>query len=75
MGGGGAGSLNLEIQRGGGLKQFLKSRWKGGRGVKNCAFCRGMWIFSGITQCTLPFVQKIVIDSYCHKICDDIECP
>ena len=26
----GGGSLNLEILRGGGLKQFWKSRWKGG---------------------------------------------
>ena len=30
MGGGGGGSLNLEILRGGGLKQFWKSRWEGG---------------------------------------------
>ena len=34
MGGGGGGSLNLEILSGGGLKQFWKSRWKGGGGVK-----------------------------------------
>ena len=33
------GSLNLEILTGGGLKQFWKSRWKGGS--KNCAFRRG----------------------------------
>ena len=33
------GSLNLEILGGGGLKQFWKSRWKGGS--KNRAFCRG----------------------------------
>ena len=32
------GSLNLEILRGGGLKQFWKSRWKGGS--KNRAFRR-----------------------------------
>ena len=35
---GGGGSLNLEIRRGGGLKQFWKSRWEGGS--KNHAFCR-----------------------------------
>ena len=35
----GGGSLNLEILRGGGLKRFWKSRWKGGS--KNRAFCRG----------------------------------
>ena len=29
-GGGGGGSLNLEILRGGGLKQFWISRWMGG---------------------------------------------
>ena len=33
------GSLNLEILTGGGLKQFWKSRWKGGS--KNCAFRHG----------------------------------
>ena len=38
MGGGGR-SLNLEILRGGGLKQFWKSRWKGGS--KNHAFHQG----------------------------------
>ena len=35
----GGGSLNLEILRGGGLKQFWKSRWIGGS--KNHAFGRG----------------------------------
>ena len=35
----GGGSLNLEILRGGGLKQFWISRWMGGS--KNCAFRRG----------------------------------
>ena len=35
----GGGSLNLEILRGGGLKQFWKSRWEGGS--KNRAFRRG----------------------------------
>ena len=30
----GEGSLNLEILREGGLKQFVKFRWKGGGGVK-----------------------------------------
>ena len=39
MGGGGGGSLNLEILRGGGLKQFWKSRWEGGS--KNRAFRHG----------------------------------
>ena len=42
------GSLNLEILRGGGLKQFWKSRWKGGS--KNCPSVVGVWIFPGITQ-------------------------
>ena len=37
--GGGRGSLNLEILRGGGLKQFWKFRWEGGS--KNRAFHRG----------------------------------
>ena len=34
-------SLNLEILRGGGLKQFWKSRLKGAGGSKNGAFCPG----------------------------------
>ena len=34
-------SLNLEILRGGGLKQFWKSRLKGGGGSKNSAFRPG----------------------------------
>ena len=42
------GSLNLEILRGGGLKQFWKSRWEGGS--KNRAFHRGGVDFSGITH-------------------------
>ena len=37
--GGVGGGLNLEILRGGRLKQFWKSRWKGGS--KNHAFHRG----------------------------------
>ena len=36
---GGGGSLNLEILRGGELKQFWKSMWMGGS--KNRAFRRG----------------------------------
>ena len=46
--GGGGGSLNLEILRGGGLKQFWKSRLggRGGGGLKNCAFHRGGVEFS-----------------------------
>ena len=39
--GGGGGSLNFEILRGGGLKQFWKSRLKGGGESKNRAFHRG----------------------------------
>ena len=36
------GSLNLEILRGGGLKQFLEIQVEGGGGgSKNCAFGRG----------------------------------
>ena len=46
MGGGGEGPLNLEIPRGGGLKQFWKSRWEGGGGSKNRAFRRGGVDFS-----------------------------
>ena len=46
----GEGSLNLEIVREGGLKQFLKFRWKGG-GQKTVPSVVGVWIFSGITQC------------------------
>ena len=41
----GGGSLNLEILRGGGLKQFWKSRWEGGGGSKNRAFRRGSVVF------------------------------
>ena len=38
----GGGFLNLEILREGGVKQFWKSRWKGGGGgSKNHAFRRG----------------------------------
>ena len=48
MGGGGGGSLNMEILRGGGLKQFWKSRWEWGS--KNRAFRHGGVDFSGITQ-------------------------
>ena len=33
---GGGESLNLEILRGGGLKQFWKSRWEGGGVKKPC---------------------------------------
>ena len=44
----GGGSLNLEILRGGGLKQFWKSRWEGGS--KTVPSVMGVWIFSGITQ-------------------------
>ena len=47
----GEGSLNLEILREGGLKQFLKFRWKGGGGQKTVTSVVGVWIFSGITQC------------------------
>ena len=46
--GGGGGSLNLEILRGGGLKQFWKSRWMGGQ--KTMPSVVGVWIFSGITH-------------------------
>ena len=35
-------SLNLEILRGGGLKQFWKSRWKGGGVKKPCLSCGGV---------------------------------
>ena len=49
MGGvGGGGSLNSEILRGEGLKQFWKSRWMGGQ--KTVPSVVGVWIFSGITH-------------------------
>ena len=50
----GGGSLNLEIPRGGGLKQFLKSRWMGGGGggQNTVPSVVGVWIFSGITHYT-----------------------
>ena len=66
MGGWGGGSLNLEILRGGGLKQFWISRWMGGgggkklglpgggggrRGKKIVPSVVGVWIFYGITHC------------------------
>ena len=54
---GGGGSLNLEILRGGGLKQFLKFKWKGGGVKKPCLLSgRGVWIFSRIL-------------THCHLIC------
>ena len=45
----GGGFLNLEILREGGVKQFWKSRWKGG-GQKTMPSVVDIWIFSGITQ-------------------------
>ena len=41
---GGGGSLNSEILRGGGLKQFWKSRWMGGA-QKTIPSVVGVWIF------------------------------
>ena len=68
------GSLNLEILRGGGLKQFWKSRWIGGGGgggvKKTMPSIVGVWIFSGITHsseggtiylnntCKMEFVKR-----------------
>ena len=50
-GGGGGRSLNLELLKGGGLKQFWKSRWMGGEGgQKTVPSVMGVCIFSGITQ-------------------------
>ena len=47
----GGGSLNLELLKGGGLKQFWKSRWMGGEGgQKTVPSVMGVCIFSGITQ-------------------------
>ena len=45
---GGGGALNLEILRGRRLKQFWKSRWKGG-GQQTMPSIVGVWIISGIT--------------------------
>ena len=51
LGRGGGASLNLEILKGGGLKQFWKSRWMGGEGgQKTVPSVMGVCIFSGITQ-------------------------
>ena len=56
----GGGSLNLEILRGGGLKQFWKSRWEwGGGGQKTVPSVVGVWIFSGKTQCRLKALLLI----------------
>ena len=44
----GGGSFVLEIQTGGGVLCFRKSRWEGG--LKNDPIRRGVQIFSGITQ-------------------------
>ena len=49
---GGGGSLNLEILRGGGLKQFWKSKWMEG-GQKTMPSVMGVCIFSGITPCCI----------------------
>ena len=58
------GSLNLEILRGGGLKQFWKSRWKGGS--KNHAFHRGgvdfLWnnpIATGLVDFAIGLVNSV----------------
>ena len=45
----GGGSLNLEILRGGGLKQFGNLGGRGG-GQKTVPSIMGVWIFSGITH-------------------------
>ena len=55
----GGGSLNLEILRGGGFKQFWKSRWEGGS-KKPCLPSRGCGFFFGITQCII----KQLLDSF-----------
>ena len=44
-------SLDLEILKGGGvLKQFWKSRWKGGGSKNMPSIGGGVWIFSGPIQ-------------------------
>ena len=55
----GGGSLNLEILRGGGLKQFWKSRWEGGGVQKTEPSVVGEWIFSGITQLKFKFTMGV----------------
>ena len=55
------GSLDLEILRGEGLKQFWKFRWKGGGGQKNDAFHQGVRIFSGITQYILTCIFSFLV--------------
>ena len=44
----GGGLFKLGILRGGGLKQFWKFRWEGGK--KTMPSIVGVWIFSGITR-------------------------
>ena len=52
----GGGSLNLEILRGGGAQAVFEIQVEGRGGSRNSAFCRGVWIFSGII-------------THCHLIC------
>ena len=48
VGGGGGGSLNLEILRGGGSSSFGNPGGRGGQ--KTVPSIVGLWIFSGITH-------------------------
>ena len=63
----GGGSLNLEILRGGGLKQFWRSRWEGGK--KTVPSVVGVWIFSGITHSadTSLILEYLVDCSLCCR--------
>ena len=47
--------MNLEILRGGGLKQFWKSRWE--EGAKNRAFRRGGVDFFGNNLLKEEFIE------------------
>ena len=70
MGGGGSGGggvFELGNPEGRGAQAVLEIQVERGGGQKTVPSVMGVWVFSGITQCIMPFVQKIVIDSYCHK--------
>ena len=53
MGGGGGGSLNLEILRGGGAQAVLEIQVEAGGGQKTMPSIVRVWIFSGITHSDL----------------------
>ena len=60
------GSLNLEILRGGGVKEFWKSRWEGGQ--KTVPSVVGVWIFSAITHWIEGWKKSYTGDANCQAI-------